>query len=448
MENNYEKNIEALLKKAFLAQDFEELKNKTLLAAITNTSLSISSEGLWLTFSNLFKIVLILIVVVFGLYVLDSNNTEAKYVPTQLQIEVPELRKDVIFKALPMANFTELSNNLSDPTPKIKSLAAFQINKEEEKEEIKVYTPIYVEEINPSLTEEQIKKNNKLKENLLKDLLRINKKKFSRIKVSNQKGRNGELKLIDFISWNTEITNEEYRIFLNDLIITKRFKEYNQSRINTKGWTEWHPISFLEPMDKMYHWHPAYNEYPVVNIPRKGAELFCEWLTAELKKSDNNKNGLAIVRIPTNREWEYVASSGLSNNVYPWGGPYVRNDQGCFLANFKPGSNYKTSCMQGQEKSMDDVVLDTTKNLGPYVADGGLLTVKVDSYNPNKFGTYNISGNVSEMVTYPYEGNKIGARGGNWDSNAEEIKIYAEDSFIGVEKGSPLIGFRPVITFK
>ena len=78
-------------------------------------------------------------------------------------------------------------------------------------------------------------------------------------------------------------------------------------------------------------------------------------------------------------EWEWAARGGRNESPFPWGGPYVVNKKGCYLANFKP-------------------------QRGNYAADGGLYTVPVDRYWPNDYGLYNMSGNVSEWTRSNYNG--------------------------------------------
>ena len=256
---------------------------------------------------------------------------------------------------------------------------------------------------------------------MLKDILKVDRKKFAEILVIASKVKEGE-QVYDFISWKTELSNEEYRIFLRDLLIQKREDEFLMADVRDEAWMTSFDSAYNQPLVNTYFSHPAYDNYPVVNIKREGAELFCKWLTEEIGKSDKNKENLREVRLPTNREWEYLASGGGKNQPYPWGGPYVRNSEGCFLANYYP--------MKGN-----------------YSADGALYTCAVNSYAPNSFGIFNAAGNAAEMVTYPYGGKQIGARGGSWIDVSKDMKIYAEDKYMGISMPKPFIGFRPVITY-
>ena len=149
---------------------------------------------------------------------------------------------------------------------------------------------------------------------------------------------------------------------------------------DTLAWVHDFTYSFNEPMTRMYFWHPAYDNYPVVGVNWRQARAFCIW-RSELLNSFLLGNGGTMVndfRLPTESEWEYASRGGLDLSPYPWGGPYIRNSNGCFLANFKP--------MRGN-----------------YIDDGGFHTVVVTSYSPNEFGLYCMSGNVAEWTSNAYD---------------------------------------------
>ncbi|MBL4754408.1 MAG: SUMF1/EgtB/PvdO family nonheme iron enzyme [Flavobacteriales bacterium] len=149
---------------------------------------------------------------------------------------------------------------------------------------------------------------------------------------------------------------------------------------DTLAWVHDFTYSFNEPMTNMYFWHPAYDNYPVVGVTWKQARAFCIW-RSELLNSFLLSNGGTMVndfRLPTESEWEYASRGGLDLSPYPWGGPYIRNSNGCFLANFKP--------MRGN-----------------YIDDGGFHTVVVTSYSPNEFGLFCMAGNVAEWTSNAYD---------------------------------------------
>jgi gliding motility-associated lipoprotein GldK len=138
-------------------------------------------------------------------------------------------------------------------------------------------------------------------------------------------------------------------------------------------------FSYNEPMTSVYFWHPKYDDYPVVGVNWNQAKAFCRWRTIYLNSyySDLDDYTVTDFRLPTEYEWEYASRGGRDQNVYPWGGPYVKNAKGCSLANFKP--------MRGD-----------------YMQDGGLYPIRVGSYFPNDFGLYDMSGNVAEWTITAY----------------------------------------------
>ncbi len=131
--------------------------------------------------------------------------------------------------------------------------------------------------------------------------------------------------------------------------------------------------SYNEPMVANYFNSPMYDHYPVVGINWKQANAFCAWRSRVYNAGMTAKGYPAAqsFRLPTEAEWEYAARGGLSENPYPWGGPYARNINGCVLGNFKPGR-------------------------GNYTLDGSLYPCIVAHYSPNDWGLYDMMGNVSE----------------------------------------------------
>ena len=209
---------------------------------------------------------------------------------------------------------------------------------------------------------------------------------------------------------------------------------------DTTVWVKDFAYSYNEPMHNDYFWHQAYSEYPVVGVTWKQAKAFCAWRTIKKNsyiKSKKKKQDLVnYFRLPIESEWEYAARGGLESATFPWGGPYAKNDRGCFLANFKP-------------------------NRGDYAADQALYTVEANSYEPNGYHLYNMSGNVSEWTDTSYDAasyeyvstinpnvsdkkNKRKAvRGGSWKDVAYFLQVSTRD-FEYADSARSYIGFRTV----
>jgi gliding motility-associated lipoprotein GldK len=151
-------------------------------------------------------------------------------------------------------------------------------------------------------------------------------------------------------------------------------------------------------------------------------------------------------RLPTEEQWEWAARGGRTQSPYPWGGPYIVNKKGCYLANFKP-------------------------NRGNYSADGGLYTVRADAYWPNDYGLYNMSGNVAEWTISPYEVSTYNndadmspmirskakesdptwwkrktTRGGSWKDVASFLQVSSRD-YEFADTAKAYIGFRCMVQY-
>jgi len=232
---------------------------------------------------------------------------------------------------------------------------------------------------------------------------------------------------------------------LNDAVKKKGRKDFYKKTEpvaiypDTTTWIKDFAYSYNEPMHNDYFWHQAYDDYPVVGVSWKQAKAFCAWRTlyknAFIKKK-KGRNQVNSFRLPTEAEWEYAARGGLESGTYPWGGPYAKNDRGCFLANFKP-------------------------NRGDYAADGALYTVEAKSYDPNDYNLYNMSGNVAEWTNSSYDAasyeyvstmnpnvpdakneRKV-IRGGSWKDVSYYLQVSTRN-FEYADSARSFIGFRTV----
>ncbi|MDR0582648.1 MAG: SUMF1/EgtB/PvdO family nonheme iron enzyme [Prevotellaceae bacterium] len=148
---------------------------------------------------------------------------------------------------------------------------------------------------------------------------------------------------------------------------------------DTLCWIRDFAFSYNEPFVTSYFSHVSYNDYPVVGISWKQATAFCWWRT-DMIYSSLSRDYPNPYRLPNEAEWEYAARGGLESELYPWGGPYATNKEGCYLANFKP-------------------------QRGKYELDGGVYTMPVGSYEPNDYGLYDMAGNVSEWTSNTFDEN-------------------------------------------
>jgi formylglycine-generating enzyme len=217
---------------------------------------------------------------------------------------------------------------------------------------------------------------------------------------------------------------------------------------DTLCWIRDFTYSFNDPQASLYFWHPSFDDYPVVGVSWVQATAFSIWRTDHLNEA-LRKEGIPDVqeyRLPTETEWEYAARGGLALSMYPWGGPYTRNNKGCFLANFKPLR-------------------------GNYIDDGNVYAGKVGSYEPNEYGLYDMSGNVAEWTICAYHPSaylfqhdlapdyKYNAkptdppvmkrkviRGGSWKDIAYFIQTSTRD-YEYQDSTKPFVGFRNVRAF-
>jgi formylglycine-generating enzyme required for sulfatase activity len=196
-----------------------------------------------------------------------------------------------------------------------------------------------------------------------------------------------------------EVTNAEYRLFLSYLKVEES-DEFQKCNVDSLGWSEY--SGTLKSFERNYGWHPAFNDYPVVNIPIYGAKKYCEWLS----KIRNEPS--TLFRLPIESEFKELLNTAevilLSDSP---------DDYNC--------PNFNLSYKSRPE------------------LDGGFAMVisKHENNNPkywyiqNSKGATNIVGNVSEYLD---DGQ---SSGGSWNSYPSEV--YNVNQYNGP---SAEIGFR------
>ncbi len=221
-----------------------------------------------------------------------------------------------------------------------------------------------------------------------------------------------------------------------DFIRTEQIKVYPDTTV----WIKDFNYSYNEPMHNDYFWHKAYGDYPVVGVKQSQAVAFCEWRTlyknSYVKSKKKGRDLVNKFRLPSEAEWEYAARGGLQSATYPWGGPYTKNDRGCFLANFKPSR-------------------------GDYAADNALYTVEAKSFDPNGYNLYNMAGNVAEWTATAYDpgsyeyvstmspniqdanNKRKVVRGGSWKDVSYMLQVSTRD-YEYADSARSYIGFRTV----
>lgn len=100
-------------------------------------------------------------------------------------------------------------------------------------------------------------------------------------------------------------------------------------------------------------------DHPVVHVTWNDAAAFAQW---------------SGKRLPTEAEWEFAARGGLSQKTYPWG------DE------LNPDGEHRCNIWQGTFPT-----LDTGE-------DGYCGTAPAQSFPPNGYGLYNMTGNIWEWT--------------------------------------------------
>lgn len=194
-----------------------------------------------------------------------------------------------------------------------------------------------------------------------------------------------------------------------------------------------------EQYAKNYFTTTTFDKFPVVGVSWEQADAYCAWRTDQYKSLNRGQtDGFEGYRLPTEAEWVFAAKNGRSELMYPWYSDSPKTMDGLANSNYRASSDLKD------------------------------LIAPVATFLPNRFGLYDMAGNVSEWTNTTYTQSvdlmsdeinpdysyravlsdpdilkrKI-VKGGSWKDTDESLRANAR-SVEYQNKGRSYIGFRCV----
>lgn len=229
----------------------------------------------------------------------------------------------------------------------------------------------------------------------------------------------GTVKISDTLYFDkSEVTNlswHEYLYWLKTMH-GKESKEYKAALPDTSVWL-FDGMTSNQPWQSSFSNVKHFNNLPICGITHEQAIAFCKWRTERVRYfvnlSDRYIDCEFSYRLPTGPEWEFVADG--SSEVF---------------SNMKPPVVLKANATT----TLLNVSWPANLNYGQNL--DFLHTTNVDSYKPNRFGVYDMTGNVAEMLL-----EKGLCKGGGFYHNPEEAR---NGKYVHYEKPAAWLGFRCV----
>ena len=166
------------------------------------------------------------------------------------------------------------------------------------------------------------------------------------------------LQFVRDLEYITEAERFGNSFVMYNLISAELNEQINQSVASAPWWLKVDGANWYQPegpdSNVSLRWH-----HPVTHVSWTDAATYCEWRQT---------------RLPSEAEWEKAARGGLADRLFPWGNKEM------------PSGQHYTNIWQGVFPD------DNTAE------DGHVSTAPVGQFPSNKFGLYDMAGNVWEWV--------------------------------------------------
>jgi sulfatase modifying factor 1 len=223
---------------------------------------------------------------------------------------------------------------------------------------------------------------------------------------------------------NTKYETPPGTVWLRDNLFMDKMEIRNLDYLEFLFWTDRHepaktksllpdtllwraPLAYNEPYVEYYLRHPSYRDYPVIGVSYEQAVEYCKWRSDRVNefiylrdhKVENYRSDsiyphpeVMQFRLPTKEEWEYAAAAGLNQDEYPYGYERLIDKNGIPVSYT---TEYRNLYMLNKHFFSNQRLVEFTAG---HQSDEDDIIAPVDAFTPNKYGIYNMTGNVSEII--------------------------------------------------
>jgi iron(II)-dependent oxidoreductase len=216
----------------------------------------------------------------------------------------------------------------------------------------------------------------------------------------------------------TEVTNRQFQAFVDAV---PEWKPSNrEALLSTALVSDGYLATWIED-----HFPAGSDDLPVTGVSWHAASAYCGWLQARLSASSPG----AVVRLPSEAEWEWAARGGLRGSPYPSG---EKAGQSVFFVKGISGPG-----RAGTSEPNGYGLRDMAGNVWEWCSD---------SYTPAAYLLSSLDPEVNRRLAaaLPETSEKV-VRGGSWNNQKELLRVYTRGSQ-PADWCTAQLGFRPAAT--